>query len=326
MKKLVLALGALAVAAGGTVGLLAIRKPAQAAAPNLVIDRTPERLARGRYLFEVAMDCGGCHSERDWSKFGAPEVTGRKAVGVTFPPEMGLPGQIHSANITSDPDTGIGAWTDGEVLRAIREGVSRDGRALFPMMPYDLYRSLSDADAYALVAYVRTLPAVRNPLPPNQINFPVNLLIKSAPRPVDGPVPAPNRANRVDYGRYLTTIGGCVDCHTMKKNGQPVAGMEFAGGMEFRLNGLSVKTANLTPELDTGLGAWTEERFIAKFRGYAHFRDGNAPPANQSNFTIMPWLGFSQLEEEDLKAIFSFLRTVPAVRHEVDPHKPSTQS
>jgi hypothetical protein len=100
------------------------------------VEMTPERVARGEYLFKVAADCGGCHSERDWSKFSAPVVQGGEGKGFVFPPELALPGTVVAPNLTPDPETGLGAWSDGEKIRAIREGISRDGRALFPMMPY----------------------------------------------------------------------------------------------------------------------------------------------------------------------------------------------
>jgi len=89
-----------------------------------------------------------------------------------------MPGMVVAANITPDRETGIGGWTDGEKIRAIREGVDRDGRVLFPMMPYGNYRLMSDEDVYAVVAYINSLPAVRNPLPATAIKFPVSLLIK----------------------------------------------------------------------------------------------------------------------------------------------------
>jgi hypothetical protein len=127
------------------------------ATPSYVfIARTPERLARGKYIFMLA-DCEGCHSQRDFSLFGGPTVPGRVGAGSVFPKEMGLPGLVAAPNITPDVETGIGAWTDAEKIRAIREGIDRDGRPLFPMMPYERYRNMSDDDVHALVAYLDSL-------------------------------------------------------------------------------------------------------------------------------------------------------------------------
>ena len=110
-------------------------------------------------------------------------VEAGRGKGWIFPVELGLPGAVTAPNITPDRETGIGAWTDGEKIRAIREGISRDGRVLFPMMPYPNFRMMSDEDVYAIVAYMNTLPAVRNPLPVTKIDFPVSLMIKSVPQP-----------------------------------------------------------------------------------------------------------------------------------------------
>src|SRR5262249_41965389 len=154
----------------------------------------------------------------DESRFGRPVVEGGWGRGSVFPAELGLPGTVVASNVTPDRETGLGAWTDGEIIRAIREGISRDGRALFPMMPYTNYRRMSDADVYAIVAYLKSLPAVRNPLPKNSLNFPVSLLIKSVPQP-SGSVPPPNQENKLKYGEYLVTMGGCADCHTQENHG-----------------------------------------------------------------------------------------------------------
>jgi mono/diheme cytochrome c family protein len=317
---------AVSVGAAGTAGFLLMRKPAQAAPPAIRVEATPERLARGKYIFEVLADCGGCHSERDWSRFSAPELPGRKGVGTVFPSEMGLPGTVAASNITPDAETGIGTWTDGEKIRAIREGVSRDGRALFPMMPYGFYRSMSDADVTALVAYLNTLPPVKHKLTPTNIDFPVNILMKSAPRPVEGPVKGPNRADPVKYGEYLATMAGCLDCHTPMERGDYVADKLLAGGREFRFGKFVVNTANITPDPETGIGTWSEERFLSKFHGYRAFADGAPPKAVQSNFTLMPWMGLSQLPDEDLRAIYQFLRTAKPVYSRVDVHPELPQS
>src|SRR6266545_817521 len=150
-----------------SLGYLYIRQPLRARSAGIVIQITPERLARGKYIFELA-DCDGCHSELDYSRFGAPVLASAK--GNLMPPDLGLPGTVVAPNITSDLETGIGTWTDGEKIRAIREGIGKDGRALFPMMPYKLYRKMSDEDVYSLVAYLNTLPPVRNLLPRTRLN------------------------------------------------------------------------------------------------------------------------------------------------------------
>ena len=112
-------------------------------------------------------------------------------------------GSHRRLNITSDPETGAGSWTDDQLARAIREGIGHDGRALFPMMPYESLRHMSDEDLASLVVYIRSLPPVRNPLPKTEIIFPVKYLIRNVPQPVTGPVSSPDRSDRVKWGEYL---------------------------------------------------------------------------------------------------------------------------
>lgn len=117
------------------------------------------------------------------------KLVGRIAAGgFPFGPDYGVPGAVQAQNITADKETGIGGWTDGEVLRAIREGVTHDGTALFPMMPYQSYARLSDDDGMAIVAYLRTLPAVNHPIAKRELKFPVNFIVKFMPQPLTGPV------------------------------------------------------------------------------------------------------------------------------------------
>jgi len=275
------------------------------------------RLSRGRYLFEALCTCGGCHSRRDFTRFNGPEI-GARGQGNIFPPEFGLPGRVVAHNITPDRETGIGGWSDGEKVRAIREGISRDGRVLFPVMPYPSYRHMSDEDALALVVYLNSLEPVRNRLPASEINFPVNLLIKSVPQPA-GSVPPPNRADRAGYGKYLVRMAGCMDCHTPLENGRPAKDKLLSGGRVFRLANSVVVSANITPD-DSGIGPWGERQFLDKFAEYRDYAKNGPPKVGPESFTLMPWLNFSQLTEDDLGAIFTFLKTQKPVRDHVDSH------
>jgi Cytochrome c len=122
------------------------------------------RIARGKFLFTVVANCDGCHSQLDTSRFGDVVVPGGRGKGGLFP-EEGLPGTVYAPNITPDRETGLGRWTDGEKIRAIRDGVSRDGRALFPLMPYQSFRHMGDDDVESLVAYMNTLAPIHNRVP-----------------------------------------------------------------------------------------------------------------------------------------------------------------
>ena len=273
------------------------------------IEPTPVRLARGKYLFHLA-DCDGCHSQRDFSRFGGPVAEGGRGAGNVLPKEMGLPGLVAPPNITPDRETGIGAWTDGEKIRAIREGVDRDGRALFPMMPYENFRHMSDEDVFSLVAYLNSLPPVQHAVPKTSLAFPVSLLIKSAPKPA-GIVPAPDRTDAQKRGQYLVKLAGCMECHTPK----------LSGGETFRVApNVMVVSANISPDTATGIGKWSERDFVDRFHQYREYVEHGSPAVGPESFTLMPWLNFSQLPAEDLRDIYSFLRTRPAVYKSVDTH------
>ncbi|QOY85511.1 c-type cytochrome [Paludibaculum fermentans] len=323
MKKVLLyVVIALVVIVGGGYAALVLKKPAMNPPSALKVEATAERLQRGKYVFEYVADCGGCHSERNWDKFAAPVYDGRAGVGFVFPPELGFPGKVVAPNLTPDAETGLGSWSDGEKLRAIREGVSKDGRALFAFMPYTHFRKMSDEDANSVVAYMNSLPPVKNRLPRTELNFPVNLMIKFAPQPVTTQVPVPDHSNRLKYGEYLVEMGGCTECHSQLEKGKAIEGKEFAGGHEFNLAGKLVRSANITPDEESGLGKWSEQRFVDKFKGFANMTYDNAPRMNQSNFTVMPWLPMSQIPEEDLRAIYTYLRTLKPVHNPVEVHPP----
>ncbi len=305
----------LVLLAGAAFGYLYFRRPATAPPVAIKVDMSPEKVARGKYLFTLA-SCDGCHSELDFSKLGSPVVAGGRGKGRNGPAD-GLPGRIVASNITPDRETGIGQWSDGEKIRAIREGISRDGRPLFPMMPYTEYRRMSDSDVQSLVAYLNTLEPVKNQLPTTEVRFPISLMLKGVPQPV-GSVPEKDRSNPVIWGGYLATVGGCEVCHTPSTRGQPDLDKQFAGGQKFTIKGLSVVTANITPHSGTGIGDWDLDRFVKRFREYRKYVEAGSPPAGPEKFTVMPWLNLSQLTDDDLAALYAFLRTVTPVENKIE--------
>ena len=121
----------------------------------------------------------------------------------------GLPGHVVPPNITPDPETGAGRWTDDMLARAIREGIGHDGHALFPFMPYPDFRYASDEDLASVIVYLRSIPPIRKALPQTEIIFPVKYLIRSVPQPITEPVPQPDVSTPVKRGEYLVTIAGC---------------------------------------------------------------------------------------------------------------------
>ncbi|MCS7041618.1 MAG: cytochrome c [Bryobacteraceae bacterium] len=309
----------LGAAATGAAAFIALATPKSQPAAAVRVQPTPERIERGRYLFHQLADCAGCHSPRDPAKFAMIADPARTGAGFVFPDELGFPGRIVAPNITPDPGTGIGRWTDGEKIRAIREGISRDGRALFAFMPFRQFAKLSDEDIHSLVAYLNSLPPVRNALPRTALRFPVNILSRFEPEPVLAPPKPPGPADRVRYGELLAGMA-CIECHTELDNGRLVAGREFAGGHEFAVGAFVARSANLTPDVETGIGGWTEERFVRRFRDYGNLAYANAPRAVQANFTVMPWYGFAHMKEDDLRAIYAYLRSLRPVYNPVAHH------
>lgn len=307
-----------AIAAIG-VSWLVLRKPAQRDAIAEKIEATPQRIARGNYLVHHVSICTDCHSERT-NQYGLPFKPGREGVGgFVWDQKIEFPGTLAAANLTPDPDTGLGKWTDGEILRAMREGVDRDGNALFPIMPYGHLRSLSDDDAKAIVAYLRTLAPVRYEKPKKSLNVPLNFVEKFIPAPIEGPVVAPDRSDRVAYGKYMTTIAMCSECHATKdEKKQPIPGREFAGGWEMLTPEFRCVPANITPHPSTYMGRATKEEFIARFRAFANFTVDTAPAAPKGKNTLMPWISYSGMTDEDLGAIYDYLKSLPPVENKVN--------
>ena len=280
---------------------------------STTFESTPRRLERGKYLFTVA-GCVSCHSPHDATQDGFPAVAGKEGSGDVMPFE-GLPGRIVAPNLTSDPETGAGKWTDDQIGRAVREGIGHDGRVLFPMMPYENFRKMSDEDLASIVVYVRSLPPVRNELPKSEIKFPVNYLIRAVPQPVTEPVAAPDMSHDTKRGEYLVTLGGCSFCHTPQDHGQTIEGMNYAGGQVFSGLGTTASAANITPDA-SGISYYDEALFFQAMRtGYVKARKLNP---------IMPYAEFRTFTDSDLRDIFAFLRTLKPVRHHVDNSEPAT--
>lgn len=169
---------AVALCAAGLLAWLALKKPAMRPPSTEKIEATPERLTRGRYLTLHVADCLGCHSDHHFDRFAVPLKAGTEGQGgFLFDKKLGVPGLVQAQNITPDREHGLGGWSDGEILRAMREGVNRKGEALFPMMPYEKLRVMSDEDAMSIVAYLRTLKPVDNAVAPRRLDFPVNFLV-----------------------------------------------------------------------------------------------------------------------------------------------------
>jgi hypothetical protein len=315
---------------------LLLRRPASAPPSDIVVAMTPVQLERGEYLFTTLLDCDGCHSERDFSRLAGPMVAGTRGKGGVMQME-GLPGQVNAPNITPDKETGIGGWTDGEKIRAIREGISKDGHMLFPLMPYPGYRYLSATDVQALVAFMNTLPAIRNYVPRSSITFPASMLMKGVPTPVSrkilpvylDPTGEPDMVLKKDdddpnggelYGEYLVSVAGCQECHTQQSFGRPDASMRFAGGRLFQMPQGSVVSPNITPDNDTGIGKWDFIRFRDRMHGFRQYKNTELPKVGPERFTLMPFLAYANLTDNDLEAMLLYLKAQRPITNFVVPH------
>jgi mono/diheme cytochrome c family protein len=311
LRRIGIGLGALVILAGAGATVLELRPPSMRAVdPAKRFQATPERLARGRYIVEAEAHCLHCHSDRDWKTHGAPALPGLEGAGWDVPwADNQMPGQVFAPNLTPDPETGLGAIPDDAVARAIREGVSHDGRALF-MMPWQNYRSLSDEDVASVVAYLRALPPVKKARGTTAIQAPVRWFLKAGPEPLAAPVTTAIATDPVARGRQLAEVGQCQSCHTpVDARHQPLPGMAYAGGQDFTIDGVRYRSSNITPDA-SGISYYNEELFVRTMR------TGNV--GGRRLAPIMPWADIRKLSDADLKALWAYLRTVAPVAHEVE--------
>ena len=318
-KIIVITVITLFIVLAGLLGYVKVALPDVGPVEELSVEITPERLERGKYLANHVTVCIDCHSERDWSLFSGPLKSAKiGSGGEKFDHGAGFPGEVYSPNITPH---NLKNWTDGELYRAITAGVKKDGSAIFPLMPYQSYGKMDKEDIYSIIAYIRTLPEQASEMPKRKLDFPLNFIVNTIPKkPTPQPIPPAN--DSIAYGAYLVNSAGCGECHTKKDGASPVEGMEFAGGMNFVLPSGSVFSANITPDPETGIGKWSREQFIGRFKAYA---DSSYKPAKvgEGEFqTIMPWLMYSGMKDSDLEAIYAYLKTLKPVKNKVTKFAP----
>jgi hypothetical protein len=256
-----------------------------------------------------------CHSTRDWNKFLAPLIKGTIGKGgERFDNQQGFPGIYYSKNITPE---GINRYTDGELFRVITTGVTKEGRAMFPVMPYHYYGKMDPEDIKSLIAYLRTLDPIDNKVLESVSDFPMNFIINTIPEE-SSPKKLPNKSDLLAYGAYMTNAAACIECHTPVKRGQILEELSFSGGRSFILpDGSVVRSANLTRDVETGLGTWTKEQFVNRFKLYADsaYQPSHVKPGEFN--TIMPWLTYTQMDKDDLAAIYIYLSQVKAISNKV---------
>jgi len=285
--------------------------------PVATTDSTAIRVARGEYLANAVAGCMDCHSKRDFTKYAGPPTPGTEGGGgLLFNEKFGLPGEIYSKNITPDSETGIGTWTDDEVLRAMTQGISKNGDTLFPIMPYANFNRMAKEDLLSIIAYIRTLKPIKNKIPERKLMIPVAMAYpdKFLQPSVDANV-MPPQSDKVHYGEYLVTMADCGTCHSPLTPHGPDMSRMYAGGYTFDIGTNKVTSANITSDSATGIGTWTEERFLNKFTPYREEKNYNFDPGHQN--TIMPLVLLAQMKDDDLKAIYAYLKTVKPISNVV---------
>jgi mono/diheme cytochrome c family protein len=258
-------------------------------------DATSALVARGKYVFGAAGGCA-CHTP--------PDAPGLNAGGRKFDLLVGV---IYARNITPDPETGIGRWTDAQVTNAIRRGERPDGSRLFPIHPYEYFSRIADDEIEALVAYLKTAKPIKSSVPARSLRIPVPSIRVGTARKE-----APRAG--LERGEYLATgAGHCADCHTPRRwDGSQDLSKFLAGGPGPE----GSVPSNITPHAETGIGRWTEAQ-IARF-----LRTG-VKPSGQEAFGMMRLVitgtsaGYKDLTEADAIAIARYLKTVPAIENRV---------
>jgi mono/diheme cytochrome c family protein len=278
--------------------------------PEIAASSDSSVIERGRYIVRNLAPCAACHA--------GPDHRTAYANGEDVPLTGGYvfdipPGEFYSRNLTPDPETGLGKVSDRAIARALRSGVGHDGRALLPFMEM---QGLSDEDLQAVVSYLRTQQPVRSTVPPHHYNV-LGKVVKATvlAKPLGPATPPPARAPRgatIENGRYLVeSVSLCWSCHTERSQmSGELTGPRFGGTTGFTdaddpLHSWS--PPNITSDPETGrLGKMSEEQFVARFR------QGRTIPGSP-----MPWPSFSRIAEDDLRAIYRYLKSVPPVKREV---------
>ena len=316
MKKLLYGLGAfVGVVLLGIAGFLfyfLVILPQDLPVPDLAIEQTPHRIERGGYLANEVLGCMYCHSERDYDYFGGPVIPGTLGKGgEVFDEQVSVSGYLVAQNITP---YNIGDWSDGELYRVIVSALHKDGYAVFPIMPSDAYRYLTDEDVYSIIAYLRMLESIESDYSGRR-ELSIIMTIIANSRAIPAEPSDVDWNNPLQVGEYYARIGGCTFCHTtVDERMQPIEGMKLAGGMGLPWEDKIIRAANISADRETGIGSWTEADFIKRF---ADYRDNNILVADVGWNSPMAWPVYANIKEEDLAAIYTYLMAQPPVKHVV---------
>jgi mono/diheme cytochrome c family protein len=256
-------------------------------------------VARGEYIVRDVAACGGCHAA------DAKQPDGPLSGGKEF--RDWRVGISRASNLTPDPETGLGKWSEAEIVRAIRNGQARNGRLLAPVMPYEWLHEMSDNDAVAVARYLKSLPPVHN-----DVKQSTNLIFKLGklflkPKPAVA-IAAATPGPTAEYGSYLSQhVGLCAECHTPRGGLLSRADRNrLFAGVTHPPKDFPAPPANLTPDRASGIGKWSEADFVTTIR------TGTDPDGDRLN-PFMPWQENRRMTDDDLRAIYSYLRTLPPI-------------
>lgn len=272
--------------------------------PDIKASTDSEVIARGKHLVTGVAHCINCHSTANVDSLIDLGQPAPLSGGVLFD----LPvGKIYSKNITPDKETGIGNYTDAQIARALRYGVHPNGDPVYDFMPF---HNMSDEDLTAVISYLRAQPPVKNKVPDNELNILGNIVKAFMIKPVgpSGEVPASVKPDTTAaYGKYIViSIAECNGCHTKRDISGAYTGQPFAGGNEFDEHEHKVISPNITSDSSSRIFGWTAQDFINRFRM------GKVIP-----YSPMPWNSFKRMNDDELKAIYYFLKTVPPAKSAV---------
>jgi mono/diheme cytochrome c family protein len=301
------------------IAYIKIALPNVGAAPQITVAKTPENLKRGTYLANSVMSCMDCHSKRMMNQYSMPmDISTAGQGGERFDQHLGFPGVFYSANITP---TGIGSWTDGEIYRAITTGVRKNGKPIFPVMPYHAYGFADPEDVKSVIVYLRSLNPIDNVVPQSSTDFPMGIILNTIPKKAS-PMTRPASGDSIANGRYLFTVASCHDCHTPFDNGKFDESLALAGGRVFPVEGGKVSSANITPDKETGIGSWSREFFVQHFAMYRDSAIAHRTVIPGQVQTYMPWTLYGKMTDSDLANIYAYIQTIQPIKHSVVKFQP----
>jgi mono/diheme cytochrome c family protein len=255
-------------------------------------------LERGAYLVNGIGNCGNCHSpQQPDGTLSGPALSGGKA--------LLAPGVVaYSPNLTPDPETGLGGWTEQQIVTALREGHTPTGDVLRPPMPIAFYRGVSDRDARAIAVYLRSLAPVKSEILPSEYGIPTPGEYGGSV----GVIPDPDPAEKVAYGHYLVQLGHCMLCHTPRDASErpDLAHRTGAGGAVMRGVFGEIVSPNITPDVKSGIGGWTNQQIKDALT------KGKRPDGSLLA-SPMPWRYLATMRGEDIDAIVAYLRTLTPI-------------